>query len=108
MGWAGDRPVYSVVLELLYILQSDPSQTQAVRRLVMLLLLFAVIGIVLVTCVALVFVLRRRRTRKSKAGQKRVPTESVDAWAEAGRRAVVPDEEDDEDGDEDDDRGGAR
>ncbi len=94
------------MLELLSILQSDPSQTHAIRRVATLLLILAVIGVVLVTCVAMVFVLRRRRKRGAETRRERSPTERVDAWAEAGRRAPLPaDDEDEDEGDEDNDEG---
>lgn len=90
------------MLELLSILQSDPSQAHAIRRVATLLLILAIFGVVLVTCVAMVFVLRRRRKRGAETRRERSPTERVDAWAEAGRRAPIPSDDDSEDEDEDD------
>lgn len=51
-------------------------------------------GVALVVLLALVTAMRRANAR---GGQRRRPTSDIpDAWAEAGRRAAVPDDDADE------------
>lgn len=74
----------------------DPNQAEAVRSTATSLMVLALIGVVLVVTLLLIFVLRRGRSMRNNAEQRKGTAQIPDAWAEAGRRATVPDTEDEE------------
>lgn len=57
-----------------------------------LLIMLALLGVILITCVTLILVLRRQRIARVAASRKKPPGASVDPWAEAGRRVAPADE----------------
>lgn len=71
--------------------QPTPEQASAAGRWATLLLVLVLLSIVLIAGLVLL-VLARRRTREQRRRESSVP--SVDAWAEAGRRATVADSPD--------------
>lgn len=64
---------------------SNPIPEEAYRRVSTLTLMLAILGILLVTTLSMIVVIRRARRRRD-AEPKPKPTEHVDAWAESGRR----------------------
>ena len=64
---------------------ADPIPQEAYRRVSSLTLMLAILGVVLVTTLSMIVVVRRSRRRRD-AMPKSAPTEHVDAWAESGRR----------------------
>jgi len=74
-------------INLPMLAQSDPAPIpqEAYRQVSSLTLMFAILGILLITVLSFIVVLRRSRRRK-EALPKPASIEHVDAWAEAGRR----------------------
>jgi len=64
---------------------TDSIPPEAYRRVSSLTLMLAILGVILVTTLSMIVVVRRSRRRKD-AMPKPAPTEHVDAWAESGRR----------------------
>jgi len=64
---------------------TDSIPPEAYSRVSSLTLMLAILGVVLITTLSMVVVLRRSRRRKD-AMPKPAPTEHIDAWAASGRR----------------------
>ncbi|MEZ6243658.1 MAG: hypothetical protein R3B57_11520 [Phycisphaerales bacterium] len=68
----------------------DPAR---VRNAFSLLLMLALLGVVLITCLTLILWLRRHRLAPSSRRQ-RAAGPPLDPWHEAGRRLIPPDDTD--------------
>jgi len=75
----------AVNLPLIQLAQTTPSREDAMREGMSLLMMVSLIGVVVVTILALWMVMRGLRRKKARG--EAVPTDmSVDPWVEAGKR----------------------
>jgi len=72
-----------------------PPDPALARDAFSLLIMLALLGVVLITCVTLILVLRRHRLAHAARTRRAAPT--LDPWSEAGRRLTIPDEPEDAD-----------
>lgn len=77
-----------MLMTLLLGTASSPD-AQAIGSSARLLLVTALLGVILVTALTLIVVLRRNRLARARLRGER-SIETPDPWAEAGRRAGVP------------------
>lgn len=73
-------------------LATQTHQRALVRDGFSLLLMIALLGVILITCVTLILLLRRHRLARAPASRGKPAEPSVDPWAEAGRRVAPADE----------------
>jgi len=81
-------PDFSAIAATLAQAQTSPSNPidpEAYRQVSALTLMLALLGVVLITVLALIVVIRRSQRRKAEQ-PKPGPTKHVDAWAESGKR----------------------
>ncbi len=64
---------------------SNPIDPEAYRQVSALTLMVALLGVTLVTALAMIVVIRRSQRRKAQQ-PKPAPTKHVDAWTESGKR----------------------